>query len=50
MDIVNLKNNFGYTDKIDVSTNVQPERLDATDVKRMLNSKGRDALIQLNGN
>jgi hypothetical protein len=47
MSIVNLKNNFGYADKIDVNTNQNVETLDATDIKRMLNESGRNAMKQL---
>ena len=47
MSIVNLKNNFGYADKIDVNTNQNVETLDATDIKRMLNENGRNAMKQL---
>jgi len=49
MAIFNLKNNFGYSDKIDVTTNNQPEQLNPTDIKKMLNDKGRERILELNG-
>jgi hypothetical protein len=48
MSIFNLKNNFGWTDRIDINTNVQPEALDVNDVKKLLNGKGRDRVLDLN--
>jgi len=37
--IFNLKNNFGWVDKFDVSTTVQPEQLNAVEIKRLLQGK-----------
>ena len=39
MSIFNLKNNFGWTDRFDINTNVQPEQLNAGDVKKLLQEK-----------
>jgi len=49
MAIFNLKNNFGYSDKIDVTTSNQPEQLNATDIRKLLNDKGRERILELNG-
>lgn len=35
--IFNLKNNFGWVDKFDVSTSVQSDQLDAVEIKKLLN-------------
>ena len=48
MNIVNLKNNFGYTDKVDINTNQSVETLDVHDIKKMLNESNRNVLKQLN--
>jgi hypothetical protein len=48
MSIFNLKNNFGWTDKIEINTNAKHEVLDVNDVKKLLNGKGRDRVLELN--
>jgi hypothetical protein len=42
--IFSLKNNFNWTDKIELNTNSQPERLDASDIKAILGNKGKKAV------
>ena len=39
MSIFNLKNNFSWTDRIDINTNIQPEQLNAGEVKKLLQEK-----------
>jgi hypothetical protein len=40
--IFNLKNNFGWVDKIEVNTNSQPEQLTPDDIKRKLMERNKD--------
>lgn len=37
--IFNLKNNFGWVDKIDIATNNQPEQLSPDDLKKQLEAR-----------
>ena len=37
--IFNLKNNFGWVDKIDISATAQPEQLNPTDIKQHLQER-----------
>jgi len=37
--IFSLKNNFGWTDRIEVNTTTQPEQLSVNDIKKALNGK-----------
>ena len=39
--IFNLKNNFGWVDKIDIAANVQPERLNADDIRKQLEHRNK---------
>jgi len=39
--IFSLKNNFGWTDRIEVNSNSQPEQLNASDIKKVLGRKGK---------
>lgn len=44
--IFNLKNNFGWVDKIDIAANVQPERLNADDVRKQLEHRNKTLDIE----
>jgi len=42
--IFNLKNNFGWVDKIELSTNQQPEKITPTDIRKQLEARNKEPL------
>lgn len=44
--IFNLKNNFGWVDKIELSTNQQQEKLDTNQIRKQLENRNKTAAIE----